>query len=196
MGLIAGGMVDGTVHIWNPMALQRRTNPLVASMTRHAAGPVKALEFSKLQPNQLVTGGSDGQVYVVNLENPENPQIATPSPGGKQMAEITSVAWNTQVSHIVASSAGDGSVVVWDLKSQKPWCELRSESPGQAVTDLCWNPSQGLHLLTASGDDRNPTLKVWDLRTSTSMPLASLSGHSLGILSADWCPHDDTLLVS
>jgi len=45
-------------------------------------------------------------------------------------------------------------------------------------------------------DDRNPLLKLWDLRSSTSMPLATLSGHSQGILKMSWCPHDDTLLLT
>ena len=51
-------------------------------------------------------------------------------------------------------------------------------------------------MITASADDRNPILKVWDLRASTTMPLATLSGHSQGILSLAWCPHDDTLLLT
>jgi hypothetical protein len=34
----------------------------------------------------------------------------------------------------------------------------------------------GLHLVTSSGDDKNPVLKLWDLRSSTSLPLATLQG--------------------
>lgn len=37
-------------------------------------------------------------------------------------------------------------------------------------------------------------LQLWDLRASTSMPLATLD-HG-GVLSCDWCPFDDTLLLS
>ena len=39
-------------------------------------------------------------------------------------------------------------------------------------------------------------LKLWDLRSSTTVPLASLEGHSGGVFGMDWCPHDDTLLLS
>ncbi|CAN0336500.1 unnamed protein product, partial [Discosporangium mesarthrocarpum] len=48
----------------------------------------------------------------------------------------------------------------------------------------------------ASGDDNNPVLKLWDLRSSTTLPLATLSGHSQGILSVGWCPFGEVLLMS
>jgi protein transport protein SEC31 len=195
MGLLAGGMENGAVHVWNPRGVMAQQPSVVASYSKHASGPVKALQFSSLNPTQLASGGSDGQVLIANFENPDAPTIFQPSDDYRQAAQITQVAWNTQVAHIVASSAGDGTVAVWDLKSQKKWCELR-DSAGQAVSDVAWNPTQGLHMLTASADDRNPVLKLWDLRASTSMPLATLAGHQQGILSVAWCPHDDHLMLS
>eukprot|EP00981_Chlorochromonas_danica_P003692 scaffold681_cov173-Ochromonas_danica.AAC.55 len=74
-------------------------------------------------------------------------------------------------------------------------CELRDPSGG-IVSDIAWNPDQGLHIVTASGDDRNPVIKLWDLRSSTSLPLATLQGHTEGVLSVSWCPNDSSLLLS
>ena len=74
-------------------------------------------------------------------------------------------------------------------------CELRDPSGG-CVSDLAWNPDQGLHIVTASGDDKNPVIKLWDLRSSTSLPLATLQGHKEGVLSLSWCPTDASLLLS
>jgi protein transport protein SEC31 len=74
-------------------------------------------------------------------------------------------------------------------------CELKDPS-GSCVSDIAWNPDQGLHLITAGGDDKNPVLKLWDLRSSTSLPLATLQGHTEGILSVSWCPSDPSLLLS
>lgn len=196
MGLIAGGMTDGCVHIWNPAAVIQQQDAFLGSVNRGMVGPIKALQFSSLNPTQLAAGGANGQVIIADISNPESPDVFAPCNDYKQSAEITALAWNTQVAHIVASAAGDGTVAVWDLNSRKAWCELRCEASGQAVADVCWNPSQGLHLLTASLDDRNPVIKLWDLRASTSMPLATLSGHNKGILKTAWCPHDDTLLLS
>ena len=193
-GLLAGGMENGTVHVWNPRGVMAQQEPLVASFSQHASGPVKALQFSSLNPSNLATGGSDGRVLNVNLEKPDD--VFMPCQDHQQRTQITAVGWNTQVGHILASSAADGTVAVWDIKSRKAWCELRGETAGQAVSDIAWNPTQGLHLLTASADDRNPFIKIWDLRASTSMPLATLSGHQAGILSVAWCPHDEHLLLS
>mmetsp|Transcript_24966 Transcript_24966/g.38177 ORF Transcript_24966/g.38177 Transcript_24966/m.38177 type:complete len:1050 (-) Transcript_24966:54-3203(-) len=195
-GVLAGGMENGTVHVWNPHAIMTNDgSPLIASYSQHAAGPVKALEFNSLNQTQLATGGSDGKVLISDIEQAEN--VFTPCANGThQNTGITSLGWNTQVAHIVASAAADGTVAVWDLRARKSWCELRAETSGLAVSAVAWNPTQGLHLLTASADDRNPVIKLWDLRASTSMPLTSLAGHSQGILSMSWCPHDEHLLLS
>ncbi len=58
----------------------------------------------------------------------------------------------------------------------------------------CFNV--GLHLITASGEDKNPVIKLWDLRSSTTVPLATLHGHTEGVLSLSWCTHDSSLLLS
>ena len=53
-----------------------------------------------------------------------------------------------------------------------------------------------MHLLTASGDDHCPVMKLWDLRASMSMPLGTMEGHGSGVLGMDWCPHDESLVIS
>lgn len=200
-------MENGHVHVWDAHAVLTNSPSLeqvphsssaFVSFSEHASGPIKALQFNALIPTQLATGGSDGKVLIVDLDDPTQ-QPPWPPNGDKsqqQRAPITALAWNTQVSHILASAAADGTVSVWDIKTRKAWCELHCGS-NEAVSDIQWNPSQGLHLLTASVDDRKPVIKLWDLRASTSMPLATLSGgHSQGILSIAWCPHDEHLLMS
>ena len=42
----------------------------------------------------------------------------------KHSAEVTRVAWNSQVSHILATASQSGATIVWDLRQKKPWCEL------------------------------------------------------------------------
>ena len=197
LGLIAGGMENGTVHVWDPrevMGKESSTVSTVLTFSQRASGPVKAVQFSPLVPTHLATGGSDGKVLIIDLNKPDAAPFAPCANGSQQRSQITSVAWNTQVAHIVASAASDGTVSIWDIKSRKAWCELRAGD--QAISDMAWNPTQGFHLLTSTNDDRNPLIKLWDLRSSTSMPLATLTGHSQGILSMSWCPHDEHLLLS
>lgn len=197
LGFVAGGMENGNVHVWDPQAVMNsQDQQIVVSHNAHGPGAIKALEFNKLVPSKLATGGSDGKVLIIDLDQPDPEPFPPCANNTHQRAPITSLAWNTKVSHILASAAADGTVTVWDTNSRKAWCELRAETSGQPISSIAWNPEEGLQLLTASADDRNPVIKVWDLRTSTSMPLAMLSGHGQGILSIAWCPHDEHLLLS
>ena len=199
-GLIAGGMVDGNINIWDPYKMQQQDpDPLLSTILQHK-GAVSGLQFNPHNESShlLASGGADGEVYVLSLDKPDQPTVFIPAPppsNTKHTSDITKVAWNTQVAHILASASTNGSTIVWDLRQKKAWCELRDPTGG-TVSDIAWNPDQGLHLITACGDDKNPVLKLWDLRSSTSLPLATLTGHTEGILSVSWCPYDPSLLLS
>ncbi|TYZ62527.1 hypothetical protein PybrP1_012709 [[Pythium] brassicae (nom. inval.)] len=201
LGLVAGGMADGAVSLWNPKALidGGDSSPEIGRITRHK-GAVNALQFNPHEDSAhlLASGGSDGEVYIMSLEKLSSPGVFTP--GGpaapqQQINEITSVAWNTQVNYILATGSQNGSVVIWDLKQKKPWCELRDPQRGM-ISAIAWNPNEGLQIATASGDDQRPVVKLWDLRNSTSTPLAEFHEHSAGVLSLSWCPDDPGLLLS
>jgi protein transport protein SEC31 len=222
MGIIAGGMADGTIILIDPHAIcnqhngnsNKSSHGIVSTIppSPPSSGPIVAMQFSPLSVHHLCTGAYNGRVTIVDCTDPTQPVCTEPGQSTSSSnpptrlsteptkavagAEITAVAWNTAVPHIVATASGDGMVVVWDVQSNVKWCEIRSESVGHAVSDIVWNPSEGLHLLTASGDDRNPVLRLWDLGTSTTVPLGTLIGHSAGIFCAAWCPHDDSLLLS
>ena len=173
-------------------------------ITKHNGGAVTALAFNPHDGNMLASGSAGGQILITSLEDLSDPNVFPPSSSPDDMkstAEVTKIAWNTQVAHIVAHSSGNGTVVVWDLRQRKPWCELRCESVG-GVSDIAWHPTEGLQLITASAEDPKNLMKLWDLRTSTTMALATLSsGESVstlagGVFSCDWCPHDPALLMS
>jgi protein transport protein SEC31 len=93
---------------------------------------------------------SDSKVFVVNLQNPGSPSVAAPDVLAHSVEpprEITSVAWNSQVAHILATATQSGSCLVWDLRTNKPWCQLKdaSRSPFSSVS---WNPIDGLYIVT------------------------------------------------
>ena len=198
MGIIAGGMVDGQINVWNPSDIVRGGEGLISCLHHHQ-GAIQGLHFNphKESSSLLASGGNDGEVYIISLEDPSNPVVFAPADSNtaRHTADVTKVAWNTQVAHILATSSQNGSCFIWDLKQKKAWCELRDPAGG-SISDIAWNPEQGLNIVTASGDDRNPVIKLYDLRSSTSLPLATLQGHSQGILSLSWCPNDPSLLMS
>eukprot|EP00624_Nannochloropsis_granulata_P001631 evm.model.NODE_18033_length_94466_cov_20.978998.19 len=200
LGVVAGGLADGTVAIWDPAKLvANHPQPRIAAVQRHT-GPVNGLHFnpSATSSHLLASGGADNEVFVYALDRPDTPNVFIPAPApntAKHTAEVSKVAWNPQVPHILASCSGNGSTIVWDLRQKKPYCELRDPARGP-VADIAWNPDEGLHMVTASGDDNNPVIRLWDLRSSTTHPLATLKGHDQGLLSVSWCPFDSSFLLS
>jgi len=199
LGLIAGGMSDGVVNIWDPAKLvANHPQPLMSTVHRHN-GSVNSLQFNHHPESThlLASGGADTEVFIMSLERPDTPNVFVPSPENtaKHMGEVTKVAWNSQVAHILATSGQSGSCIVWDLRQKKPWCELKDSVRGR-VADVAWNPDQGLHILTASGDDNNPVLNLWDLRGNYTVPSLTLRGHTQGILSVGWCKKDTSLILS
>ena len=125
-GLIAGGMVDGNIHVWDASKLAiGEPDSLLASVEQHQ-GAIAGLQFNphKESSHLLASGGSDAEVFVTSLEPPDQPSVFVPAPppnNAKHTADITKVAWNTQVVHILASAAQNGSCYIWDLRQKKAW---------------------------------------------------------------------------
>ena len=198
-GLIVGGMSDGIVSVWDAGALLQGAgeHAQLARVERHKAA-VRSVQFNPhvASSHLLAAGSADGDISIINLENPAMPTVASPITATTRLEhEITSVAWNSSVPHILATGTNGGSVVVWDLKENRPWCTLK-DPHRSSVSEICWHPDEGLFLVTACDDDSRPVLRIWDLRSSTTTPLTELIGHTKGVLSVDWCAEDSNLLAS
>ncbi|KAJ9529449.1 hypothetical protein QJQ45_013699 [Haematococcus lacustris] len=203
MGLLAGGLADGSVCLWDPALIASKSDgrqPLLAKMQKHT-GAVKGLEFNTFSPNLLASGAADSDLCIWDLAKPATPSLYPALKGssangpGLASNEITFIAWNRKVQHILASSSTNGTTVVWDLKRQKPVISFRDPNSQRRASVLQWNPEVATQLVVASDDDRSPTLQMWDLRNSVS-PLKEFVGHTKGVLGMAWSPHDSSLLLS
>lgn len=129
-GLIATGMIDGTINIWDPAKLASDDpEPLIVAVEQHT-GPIAGLQFNPHRESShlLASGGADCEIYVMSLDRPEAPNVFIPAPppnNTRHTADITKVAWNSQVAHILASSAQNGSCIVWDLRQKKAWYGMK-----------------------------------------------------------------------
>lgn len=215
-GIIAGGMTDGSLSIWDPHILINGGSDQIAGVQGKHKANVNALAFNPASNMNhiLASGSADNTVYLFDLNNPTGGEIAHYAPAegditGHQ-APVRAIAWNNEVEncHILASAASDGVVSVWDLRAKRPWCHLK-DPKRQPCSAISWNPSTGsgnVYLMTASDDDTKPVMRLWDLRKSTTVPMFELGnntaaqgdipGHSLGIVSLDWCPYDEAIVVS
>ncbi|KAH7528020.1 hypothetical protein FEM48_Zijuj05G0027500 [Ziziphus jujuba var. spinosa] len=198
LGLIAGGLVDGNIDIWNPLALIRSEaseSALVGHLTRHK-GPVRGLEFNSIAPNLLASGADDGEICIWDLANPAEPSHFPPLKGSGSAAqgEISFLSWNSKVQHILASTSYNGTTVVWDLKKQKPVISF-SDSVRRRCSVLQWNPDVATQLVVASDEDGSPALRLWDMRNVMS-PVKEFVGHTKGVIAMSWCPIDNSYLLT
>ncbi|CAN6455970.1 unnamed protein product [Victoria cruziana] len=198
LGLIAGGLVDGSINVWNPQKLIGSTdseNSLIARLQKHT-GPVRGLEFNVSSPNLLASGAEDGELCIWDLSNPAEPSHfpSLKGVGSGAQGEISFLSWNHKVQHILASTSYNGTTVVWDLKRQKPVISF-SDSIRRRCSVLQWNPDIATQLIVASDDDRSPSLRVWDMRNTIS-PMKEFVGHSKGVIAMSWCPNDSAFLLT
>lgn len=89
-------------------------------------GPVQALDLNPFKTSLLASGASDSEIYIWDLANPSNPL----TPGSKTLPpdNISCVAWNRQVQHILASASPCGRCVVWDLRKNEPIIKVSDQS--------------------------------------------------------------------
>ncbi|GAA6063655.1 hypothetical protein JCM10212_004922 [Sporobolomyces blumeae] len=120
LGLIAGGMENGHVALWDPsIALDHpHHDPLVAKYETHS-GPVRGIDFSSAQSNLLASGGNNGEIFVYDLSQSTQSKPFSPGPRSRSLDTITALSWNPSVVHILASGSNSGYTVVWDLKSKR-----------------------------------------------------------------------------
>ncbi|GAB4828035.1 Protein transport protein Sec31B [Ancistrocladus abbreviatus] len=201
LGLIAGGLLDGNIGIWNPQALIDSNNnvdenpPFVAQLSRHK-GPVRGMEFNAIAPNLLASGADEGEICIWDLASPSQPSHFPPlrGTGSAAQGEISYLSWNSKVQHILASTSYNGTTVVWDLKKQKPVISF-SDSNRRRCSVLQWNPDIATQLVVASDDDDSPFLRLWDMR-NIMLPVKEYVGHTKGVISMSWCPSNSSYLLS
>ncbi|XP_042006903.1 protein transport protein SEC31 homolog B-like isoform X1 [Salvia splendens] len=201
LGLIAGGLVDGNIGLWNPKPLickegsDPSENTLVTNLTRHK-GPVRGLEFNSFTPNIIASGADEGDICIWDINKPAEHNLSPPlkGSGSASQGEISFLSWNSKVQHILASTSYNGTTVVWDLKKQKPVISF-SDPARRRCSVLQWNPDVATQLIVASDDDVSPSLNMWDMRNIMT-PVKEFVGHTKGVISMSWCPIDSSYLLT
>jgi protein transport protein SEC31 len=144
-GMLAGGTVDGSINIYNPALISQGRDALIASVERHkqlGPGGVRALEFNPGVPNLLASGAGESEIIITDLSNPSAPSVYAPGASSSALpTDISCVAWNLKVQHILASTGHNGQSVVWDLKLKRPVISFADPSnKAQRNSVIQWSP--------------------------------------------------------
>lgn len=194
--IVAGALENGTVEFFDADAMKS-----VAKISKHQ-GSVKTLSFNTKQSNVLVSGGSQGDIFVWDTNKIESADYSPFSSGSRTtpIDEVSSLAWNQSLAHVFASASSSGYASIWDLKAKKEVLHLSYSSPTSGIkvplTVVEWHPSNSTRIATATNLDSEPVILVWDLRNSNVPMKVLANGHSKGVLSLDWCKQDENLLLS
>jgi len=199
-GVLAGGLQDGFVNLWNPYAIvnSRGTDPGLLLSTQVHKGNVNCVELHPTKPNLMVTCGQDGEVNILNIDKPGTPDLYKPSNTSKHAgSEVLCCAWNRKATlpWILCSCSNTGTTVVWDLKQKKEVVSFQDPANRARCSSVAWNPEVSTQLLISYDDDRQPSMQMWDLR-NVQYPFKEISGHSKGILGLSWNQMDNNLLLS
>ncbi|CAI2182159.1 8380_t:CDS:10 [Funneliformis geosporum] len=214
-GIVAAGLENGELDLYDPAIILEggdSEEALILRNTTHS-GNVRGLQFNPFQINLLASAATNAEIYIWDLTKPDKPY--TPGTRSPKLEDITHLAWNNQVQHILATSSNTGSTVIWDLRSKKHVMDLsfggsvaagnygmgNNMAPGmgtgvrRGTTAVAWSPDNATQIITASEDDMNPVIVIWDVRNAHA-PEKILTGHQKGVLSLSWCQRDADLLLS
>ncbi|XP_077639120.1 protein transport protein Sec31A isoform X10 [Lonchura striata] len=190
--LIAGGENGNVILYDSAKIIDGEAEVIIAQKDKHT-GPVRALDVNMFQTNLVASGANESEIYIWDLNNFATPM--TPGVKTQPLEDISCIAWNRQVQHILASASPSGRATVWDLRKNEPIIKVSDHNNRMHCSGLAWHPEVATQMVLASEDDRLPVIQMWDLRFASS-PLRVLESHTRGILAIAWSLADPELLLS
>ncbi|KAM3940322.1 protein transport protein Sec31A isoform 3-T3 [Leptodactylus fuscus] len=190
--LIAGGE-NGNVILYDPAKILAGDSNVVISQQDKHTGPVRALDVNPFQTNLFASGANESEIYIWDCNNLAVPM--TPGAKSQPLEDISCIAWNRQVQHILASASPSGRATVWDLRKNEPILKVSDHSNRMHCSGMAWHPDVATQMVLSSEDDRLPVIQMWDLRFASS-PLRVMENHTRGILAIAWSMADPELLLS
>ncbi|KAM9329298.1 protein transport protein Sec31A [Gastrophryne carolinensis] len=190
--LIAGGE-NGNVILYDPAKIMAGDDDVLIAQQEKHTGPVRALDVNTFQTNLVASGANESEIYIWDLNNFSVPM--TPGAKTQPLEDISCIAWNRQVQHILASTSPSGRATVWDLRKNEPILKVSDHSNRMHCSGMAWHPEVATQMVLSSEDDRLPVIQMWDLRFASS-PLRVMENHSRGILAVAWSAADSELLLS
>ncbi|XP_054028447.1 protein transport protein Sec31A isoform X3 [Dryobates pubescens] len=192
-GVLLAGGENGSVILYDPAKIIAGDKEVILAQKDKHTGPVRALDVNMFQTNLVASGANESEIYIWDLNN-----FATPmTPGAKTqpLEDVSCLAWNRQVQHILASASPSGRATVWDLRKNEPIIKVSDHNNRMHCSGLAWHPDVATQMVLASEDDRLPVIQMWDLRFASS-PLRVLESHTRGVLAIAWSMADSELLLS
>ncbi|ODV92910.1 hypothetical protein CANCADRAFT_49300 [Tortispora caseinolytica NRRL Y-17796] len=195
-GILLGALETGQIGLWDGSRIVNGmgSQSLITYLAAHS-GPVKSIDFNQLDHNLFVSGAAKDEVFIWDFNHLEAP--IKPSVQSIGLDTIESVAWNSMHAPVLATGSSTGFASIFDLRQKREILRIQVAGAAArgAISAVSWNPTSSTKLLTGCASDAAGDLCIWDLRNASS-PEHTLKGHTKGVLSAQWCKQDPSLLLS
>ena len=171
---------DRTVKLYDPYNTPTGSAPIATWMGNNG---FSALSRHRKEPS-FAAASSSISVYDLNRPNSTPTQtLAWPT----NADTITSLAFNPSETSLLASTATDCSLVLYDLRTSTP---LHRSIMTLASNAIAWNPMEAFNLAVAN-EDHN--IYIFDSR-NLARALNVLKDHVSAVMDVDWSPTGEELV--
>eukprot|EP01029_Cantina_marsupialis_P003610 TRINITY_DN1351_c0_g1_i2.p1 TRINITY_DN1351_c0_g1~~TRINITY_DN1351_c0_g1_i2.p1 ORF type:complete len:1114 (+),score=427.12 TRINITY_DN1351_c0_g1_i2:301-3342(+) len=177
--------------LMDPAKLMKNENPLIEEPCELKTDDSK-ITATCISPHKdkicILLGYANGTIISVDLTDPSNPQADPIS--STQQGEITCMAWNNAVQHIVVIGDSTGQIVVFNLQSKSPFCEIgyRDYRPANKIE---WD-SKGMSLLVSFS--QRCGVQLYDIAKSRTENVAQIAPDTV-VTDFVWYHKDPSVVI-
>lgn len=170
----------------------------LCTIRAHKRNEGYALDWSPMVPNgKLLTGDSAGNVFATTRTEGGG-FVTDTNPYTGHQGSVEELQWSPNERNVFASASSDGTVKVWDARSNSRKPAVSVQVSKTDVNVLSWS-KQTPHLLASGHDDGEwavHDLRQWKTPDSaaTAKPVAKFNFHKEQITSLEWHPTDDSII--
>jgi ribosome assembly protein RRB1 len=147
---------------------------------------------------KLATGDNDGNIFVSTCKE-DGSWATSKDPFRGHTGSIEEIQWSPSERHVFASASSDGTVKIYDARSNTKKHQLSVEVSSSDVNVASW--CRAVDYLLATGAD-DGVWGVWDLRTFPNAgqgkpisAIASFTFHQQPITSVEFHPTEDSIIA-
>jgi WD repeat and SOF domain-containing protein 1 len=173
---------DKTIKLFDPYNSSSEAPPLATYLGQ---GAFTSLTHHRNQP---YFAASSSQISIYDLSRPSS----TPSQTlhwPTSVDTITSVAFNQTETSVLASTAIDRSIILYDLRTSSPLSKLVLRLASNAIS---WNPMEAFNFAVAN-EDHN--VYMFDMR-KMDRALNVLKDHVAAVMDVDFSPTGEELVTA
>jgi DDB1- and CUL4-associated factor 13 len=171
---------DKTVKLWDPYSAESKAPPLA---TYRGHGAFTSLSHHRTHPS-IAASSSDISIY--DLSQPSSAPTQTLK-WPTSTDTINAVSFNQVETSIIASTALDRAVVLYDLRTSSPLSKVVLQLSSNAIS---WNPMEAFNFAVAN-EDHN--IYIFDMR-KLDRALNVLKDHVAAVMDVDFSPTGEELV--